>query len=222
MSRKKPRYDVIRMDIRFNSPWDIEREVPDDELRRVYSSLRTTFTKRVNRLLKSEYKTDPDVQWAATAFPPLKESGYTREKLAYKTNQLLRFLDSTKYSLTGRREKESKTVQTLQRIGFTNINKTNIRLFEQFMDYARTVVDFALFSSWKVAELADNFLGEKGEPHLEEWMKRFDAWMEAEGQAEVAAAEPGNFRKPKRRKGKSDMLRATNRIRDEPSPMGGS
>lgn len=202
MSRKKPRYDIIRMDIRFNSPWDIEREVPDDELRRVYSSLRSTFNKRVNRLLKSEYKTDPDVQWAATAFPTLKDAGYTRAQLAFKTNQLRRFLDSSTYSLTGRREQESKTIQTLRRVGFTNINKSNIRLFGQFMDYARTVVDFALFSSWQVAELADNFLGEKGELNLEEWMKRFDAWMETEGQAEVAAAEPGNFRKPKRRKGK--------------------
>lgn len=202
MSRKKPRYDVIRMDIRFNSPWDIEREVPDDELRRVYSSLRSTFTKRVNRLLKSEYKTDPDVQWAATAFRPLKESGYTRAQLAFKTNQLLRFLDSHTYSLTRRRETESKTVQTLRRVGFTNINKSNIRLFGQFMDYARTVVDFALFSSWQVAELADNFLGEKGSPDIAEWMNRFDAWVEAEGQAEAAAAEPGNFRKPKRRKRK--------------------
>ena len=202
MSRKKPRYDVIRMDIRFNSPWDIEREVPGDELRRVYSSLRSTFTKRVNRLLKSEYKTDPDVQWAATAFPTLKDAGYTRAQLAFKTNQLLRFLDSSTYSLTGRREQESKTIQTLRRVGFTNINKSNIRLFGQFMDYARTVVDFALFSSWQVAELADNFLGEKGSPDIAEWMNRFDAWVGAEGQAEVAVAEPGNFRKPKRRKGK--------------------
>lgn len=202
MSRNKPRYDVIRMDIRFNSPWDIEREVPDYELRRVYSSLRSTFTKRVNRLLKSEYKTDPDVQWAATAFQPLRESGYTRAQLAFKTNQLLRFLDSNTYSLTRRRETESKTVQTLRRVGFTNINKSNIRLFGQFMDYARTVVDFVLFSSWQVAELADNFLGEKGSPDIAEWMNRFDAWVEAEGQAEAAAAESGNFRKPKRRKRK--------------------
>ncbi len=202
MARKKPRYDIVRMDIRFNSPWDIEREVPDAELRRVYSSLRSTFNKRINTLLKSEFRDIPEIQWAATAFPTLKEAGYTRSELAFKTKQLLRFLDSPSYSVTGRRETERQTIQTLNRIGFTNINKGNIRAFGQFMDYARTIVDWALVSSEKVAELADDFLGEKEDANISEWASRFDAWLVFESESAAAAGAAGNFRKPKERKKK--------------------
>ena len=198
----KPRYDIVRMDIRFNSPWDIEREVPDAELRRVYSSLRSTFNKRINTLLKSEYRNIPEIQWAVTAFPTLKEAGYTRSELAFKTNQLLRFLDSPSYSVTGRRETERQTIQTLNRIGFTNVNKGNIRLFGQFMDYARTIVDWALVSSEKVAELADDFLGEKEDANISEWSSRFDAWLAFESESAAAAGVAGNFRKPKERRKK--------------------
>lgn len=200
MASRKPRYDIVRMDIRFNSPWDIEREVPDAELRRVYSSLRSTFNKRINTLLKSEYRNIPEIQWAATAFPTLKEAGYTRSELAFKTNQLLRFLDSPSYSVTGRRETERQTIQTLNRIGFANVNKGNIRLFSQFMDYARTIVDWALVSSEKVAELADDFLGEKEDVNISEWASRFDAWLAFESESAAAADAPGNFRKPKERR----------------------
>lgn len=202
MASRKPRYDIVRMDIRFNSPWDIEREVPDAELRRVYSSLRSTFKKRINTLLKSEYRNIPEIQWAATAFLTLKEAGYTRSELAFKTNQLLRLLDSPSYSVTGRRETERQTIQTLNRIGFTNVNKGNIRLFGQFMDYARTIVDWALVSSEKVAELADDFLGEKEGANISEWASRFDAWLAFESDSAAAADAPGNFRKPKERRKK--------------------
>lgn len=202
MASKKPRYDIVRMDIRFNSPWDIEREVPDAELRRVYSSLRSTFNKRINTLLRSEFGNIPEIQWAATAFPTLKEAGYTRSELAFKTNQLLRFLDSPSYSVTGRRETERQTIQTLNRIGFTNVNKGNIRLFGQFMDYARTIISWALDVSDKVAELANDFLGEKEDANISEWADRLDAWIAYEAEAKSAADVPGNFRKPKERRKK--------------------
>lgn len=202
MAGRKPRYDIVRMDIRFNSPWDIEREVPDAELRRVYSSLRSTFKKRINTLLKSEYRNVSEIQWAATAFPTLKEAGYTRSELAFKTNQLLRFLDSPSYSVTGRRETERQTIQTLNRIGFTNVNKGNIRLFGQFMDYARTIISWALDVSDKVAELANDFLGEKEDPNISDWAARLDAWIAYEADAEAASKVPGNFRKPKERRKK--------------------
>ena len=202
MASRKPRYDLVRMDIRFNSPWDIEREVPDAELRRVYSSLRSTFKKRINTLLKSEYRNVSDIQWAATAFPTLKEAGYTRSELAFKTNQLLRFLDSPSYSVTGRRETERKTIQTLNRIGFTNVNKGNIWLFGQFLDYARTIISWALDVSDKVAELANDFLGEKEDANISDWAARLDAWIAYEADAEVVSKVPGNFRKPKERRKK--------------------
>lgn len=202
MASRKPRYDIVRMDIRFNSPWDIEREVPDAELRRVYSSLRSTFKKRINTLLRSEFGNIPEIQWAATAFPTLKEAGYTRSELAFKTNQLLRFLDSPSYSVTGRRETERQTIQTLNRIGFTNVNKGNIRLFGQFMDYARTIISWALDVSDKVAELANDFLGEKEDANISDWAARLDAWIAYEADAEAASKVPGNFRKPKERKKK--------------------
>lgn len=202
MASRKPRYDIVRMDIRFNSPWDIEREVPDAELRRVYSSLRSTFNKRIKTLLKSEYRNISEIQWAATAFPTLKEAGYTRSELAFKTNQLLRFLDSPSYSVTGRRETERQTIQTLNRIGFTNVNKGNIRLFGQFMDYARTIISWALDVSDKVAELANDFLGEKEDANISDWAARLDAWNAYEAEAEAASKVPGNFRKPKERKKK--------------------
>lgn len=200
MASRKPRYDIVRMDIRFNSPWDIEREVPDAELRRVYSSLRSTFKKRINTLLKSEYRNISEIQWAATAFPTLKEAGYTRSELAFKTNQLLRFLDSPSYSVTGRRETERQTIQTLNRIGFTNVNKGNIRLFGQFMDYARTIISWALDVSDKVAELANDFLGEKEDSNISDWAARLDAWIAYEADSEAASKVPGNFRKPKERR----------------------
>lgn len=202
MASRKPRYDIVRMDIRFNSPWDIEREVPDAELRRVYSSLRSTFNKRIKTLLKSEYRNIPEIQWAATAFPTLKEAGYTRSELAFKTNQLLRFLDSPSYSVTGRRETERQTIQTLNRIGFTNINKGNIRAFGQFMDYARTIISWALDVSDKVAELANDFLGEKEDANISDWAARLDAWIAYEADAEAASKAPGKFRKPKERRKK--------------------
>lgn len=202
MASRKPRYDIVRMDIRFNSPWDIEREVPDAELRRVYSSLRSTFNKRINTLLKSEFGNIPEIQWAATAFPTLKEAGYTRSELAFKTNQLLRFLDSPSYSVTGRRETERQTIQTLNRIGFTNVNKGNIRLFGQFIDYARTIISWALDVSDKVAELANDFLGEKEDANISDWAARLDAWIAYEAYAEAASKVPGNFRKPKERRKK--------------------
>lgn len=202
MASRKPRYDIVRMDIRFNSPWDIEREVPDAELRRVYSSLRSTFNKRINTLLRSEFGNIPEIQWAATAFPTLKEAGYTRSELAFKTNQLLRFLDSPSYSVTGRRETERQTIQTLNRIGFTNVNKGNIRLFGQFMDYARTIIGWALDVSDKVAELANDFLGEKEDANISDWAARLDAWIAYEADAEAASKVPGNFRKPKERRKK--------------------
>lgn len=176
LPKSQIRYDVIRTDLRYNDPYTIMREVSEQELKKVYSMLRSTFNKRIDRILESEFGRNPEYQSARHAYPSVK--GQSLSDLAYRTSQLLRRLDQPTYSLTGLKESRRRTVQSLNLLGLHNVNESNIAQFGEFMDYVRSVVEWSLLASDEVVKLIDDYLGERGDSaNVAEWSRMFEHYL---------------------------------------------
>lgn len=183
----KYRFDLLRMDPDYESPYKISAKVPEAEQRKAYSALRSTWQKRYTRLAASKYANSPDVLWMRDAFPVLKDIK-NKSDIAYRVNQLLRLLDMPSYSVSGRNEMEINLVKSLNAKGLDFVTRQNVAQFGAFMDYARSIGIAYMLDSDRIADLYENVLEEERPP--EEWGQLFENYLEGLTEAEKEAQKP--------------------------------
>ena len=148
------------------------------ELKKAYTAMRDVFQKQVGRLAAG---TESQREYAAPFMPGgykeqkklseitgrqywkegLSESQRLRE-MRIRVQELQQFIDSPRYSLSGWREIEKRTLKSLNRSGYTNITKGNLRQFGAYMEAMRDLYGEQFFPSAEVAEAYDSMAGSTG------------------------------------------------------------
>jgi len=147
------------------------------DLRSAYTALRDVMQKRVSRLAEG---TEAQSAYARPYLPggskelktlgQLKElprQGWTQEQLRREMEMRVKELQileqSPRASLAGWKEIEKRTIDSLHKAGFKNINRKNIKQFGNFMEKMRGMFGSKFFPSDEVAELFDTAAGEGGQ-----------------------------------------------------------
>lgn len=127
------------------------RNVSRTELKKEYTRLRNIANKRIARVESSEFAFPTELarykDRFQTSFKDLTDS-----QLRQRLSELQRFLDSKRSTVTGLRESVTKSIQTLNDFGLTNINEKNLDLFGQFMETVRERNADKIFGSDAAAE----------------------------------------------------------------------
>lgn len=183
----KFRFDLLRNDPDYESPYAISARVSVADQRKAYSALRKVWIKRYSRLAASKYANSPDVIWMKDAFPVLSQVKNSSD-LAYRVNQLLRLLDMPSYSVTGRNQIEINLVESLNAKGLDFITRENVSQFGDFMDYARSVGVAYLLDSERIASMYEEV--ETNEIPAEEWGEMFRNYLDSMSEEERAKYKP--------------------------------
>lgn len=147
------------------------------DLRSAYTALRDVMQKRVSRLAKG---TEAQSAYARPyllggskelkTLGQLKElprQGWAQEQLRREMEMRVKELQileqSPRASLAGWKQIETRTIESLHKAGFKNINRKNIKQFGNFMEKMRGVFGSKVFPSDEVAELFDTAAGEDGQ-----------------------------------------------------------
>lgn len=147
------------------------------DLRSAYTALRDVMQKRVSRLAEG---TEAQQAYVRPYLPggskelktlgQLKElprQGWTpeqiRREMEMRVKELQILEQSPRASLAGWKQIEKRTIESLHKAGFKNINKKNIKQFGNFMEKMRGMFGTKFFPSDEVAELFDTAAGEDGQ-----------------------------------------------------------
>lgn len=132
---KKLTAQALAREIVKQTPYEIMRSAASDrELRAEYTRMRDQAQKQLKRLVESRYKVPKRyAEEARRGFLKLSEIRDRRE-LAYAMSNLSEFITQKTTSISGRAKLEREAIKTLNKHGYTEINKTNIQQFGDFMD----------------------------------------------------------------------------------------
>lgn len=147
------------------------------DLRKAYTAFRDVMEKRVQRLASG---TESQQAYARPFLPggskellTLKElsqlprDGWSteqiRREMEFRVKELQLLESSERLSLAGWKLIETRTIESLQKAGYKNITKKNLRQFGTFMERMRSLFGNKIFPSDEVAELFDTAQGEDRE-----------------------------------------------------------
>lgn len=123
----------------------------DREIRREYTRLRNIANKRIKALSKSEFTDTRIYQLNKEGFPSIKK--LTQRMMVSYLAQLASFVTAKSSSVTGLRELQKQTIETLHEHGYTWVNKSNLKEFGDFMEQMRDKNIQKMYSSETIAEV---------------------------------------------------------------------
>ena len=147
------------------------------DLRSAYTALRDVMQKRISRLAEG---TEAQQAYARPYLPggskelktlgqlkELSRQGWTpeqvRREMEMRVKELQILEQSPRASLSGWQKIEKRTIESLHKAGFKNINSKNIKQFGNFMEKMRGVFSTKFFPSDEVAELFETAASEDGQ-----------------------------------------------------------
>ena len=127
-------------------------KMPEREIRKEYSRLRSIARKRLQRLSEGGYEMTTAYRMNQNRYRTLKELNDSPKQLAERLSDLSRFISARSSTVTGQKGIEQDRITSLHEAGYTWINRKNIKAFGEFMNYVK-----ALFPKHPSAtpELAD-------------------------------------------------------------------
>ena len=150
------------------------------ELKKAYTALRDAFVKQRDRLAagteaQQEYAapfmSGGSQEWKVAKLSQITGREYWKQGLDAKAQQremklrveeLQVLVESPRYSLSGWREIERRTVAALQEHGYENITKSNLKQFGVYMEAMRDLYGEQFFPSAEVAEAYESEVGTAG------------------------------------------------------------
>lgn len=147
------------------------------DLRKAYTALRDVMQKRITRLAEGteaqQAYAQPFLPGGSKELLTLKElsqlprEGWTqdqiRREMEFRVKEMQLLESSERLSMAGWKRIEMRTLESLHKVGYTNINKKNIRQFGKFMEKMRSLFGNKFFPSDEVAERFDTAQGEDGQ-----------------------------------------------------------
>ena len=101
----------------------------------------------------------------------------SRDEVDIKLNQVYRFLKSNRSTVRGNQIFRAKTIRTLHKAGYTEINKRNLYAFGEYMDKMRNMNIDSIYTSDTVVEMFELF-EDKGIEDKDELLKNFDDYYD--------------------------------------------
>lgn len=155
--------------------------VPISDFTRVYSDLRRTAIKRLNRLKRSRFNDSELVEQYGERFvgiPALKKEYGDNWQAAVvdRVGDLYKFLHHKGSTVTGQREMEKALIESMHERGLTFVNKKNLRQFAKFMEAWREQHQNRTFGSETAAMLFEETIRRRLNP--EEIQRDFEFWID--------------------------------------------
>ena len=148
----------------------------EKELRREYSRLRKIANKRLIRLGQSpEYRESKAYQYNKKGFKPLEDIK-TKGELARALSSLAKLVSSRQSSITGLKEIEKQSIESLHRHGYTFVTRANFRQFMAFMEAWRNYKYDRLYDSERAVQLFQE--SARLQINRDEILDNFEYWME--------------------------------------------
>lgn len=145
-------YDAYRPDILSNMPYD--------DIAKEYNRLQKRANRSLNAIAKTKFKKTETYLYNKDKYPDISQIN-SKTELAYRLSDLARFVSKKTSTLSGLREQERKTIQTLHERGYTFVNSRNYQKFIDFMDTMRTVYKNIQYDSEYVAEVFEEYVVNK-------------------------------------------------------------
>lgn len=168
------------------------------QVRKEYTRLRDISQKRLKRLAKAGY-TDTEVyKRNVNHYPKLKDIK-TKHELAARLSDLSRFVASAQSTVSGIKEKERKSLESLSEHGYGFVNESNLQEFGDFMEEYRNQLLDMDYDSGDAAELYNVVIKHKLDPSKVQ--ENFEYWLEnlEKAQALRRSKTDGNYEKTKKR-----------------------
>lgn len=144
------------------------------DLRSAYTALRDVMQKRISRLAKGTEAQQAYVRpYLPGGYKELKTLGQLKElprqgwrpelvrrEMEMRVKELQILEQSPRASLSGWKKIEKRTIESLHKAGFKNINSKNIKQFGNFMEKMRGLFGAKFYPSDEVAELFETAASE--------------------------------------------------------------
>ena len=157
-------------------------KMPEREIRKEYSRLRSVAQKRLQRLSEGGYEMTTAYRMNQNRYRTLKELNDSPKQLAERLSDLSRFISARSSTVTGQKGIETERLQSLHASGYEWVNKSNLREFGQFMNYMKSL--FPRHPSASAEQAAQLFNGYRALRQQaispEQMQERFMAFIERE------------------------------------------
>lgn len=124
-----------------------------EDLRKEYRKLRKEAKERIKELSKSEFS---DSKLLENKEFLLENPSYmSKRDLRHNLSAVAGFLNSELSTVEGQRHRAERTIETLNDMGYNNINLHNYQQFGKFMDKMRVYVENNIIGSDRLLEIFD-------------------------------------------------------------------
>lgn len=103
-----------------------------EQMRAEYTRLRNVANKRLLRMQDTRFENYQSFQQNAGKFIPVSQISSERE-LIYRLSEVERFISAKTSTISGIRDIERRTLESLQDAGYTFVNAKNLAAFGEFM-----------------------------------------------------------------------------------------
>lgn len=145
------------------------------QVRKEYTRLRDVAQKRLKRLKEAGYEDTEAYRRNVVHYPKLKDIK-TKSELAQRLSDLSRFIKSELSTVSGIKERERKTLESLSEHGYDFVNAGNLADFGDFMEQYRDQLLDMEYDSGDAAEVYQVAIKHKLDP--EEVAQNFEFYLE--------------------------------------------
>lgn len=168
------------------------------QVRKEYTRLRDISQKRLKRLEKAGFSDTEAYKRNINHYPKLKDIK-TKHELAARLSDLSRFVASSMSTVSGIKERERKSLESLSEHGYDFVNASNLQEFGEFMEEYRNQLLDMDYDSGDAADLYNVVIKHKLDPSKVQ--EDFEFWLENLEKAEALSRSKsdGNYEKTKKR-----------------------
>lgn len=123
------------------------------ELVKEYRKMRKEARNRLDELSHSEFSDSKLLE--NKEFLQDNPSYMTKRELRHNLSAVAGFLNSKLSTVEGQKERAERTIETLNDMGYSNINLKNYQQFGKFMDNMRTYIENNIIGSYRLLEIYD-------------------------------------------------------------------
>ena len=128
------------------------------ELLKEYRKLRKEALHRIEELKDSEYSDSKILQ--NKEYLQIDPSEFDKNELVKMLSYTASFLASSQSTVEGQKERESRAVETLNALGYTEITEQNFKSFGDYMDYMKTYIENQIMGSPEMVEMFEKAVKE--------------------------------------------------------------
>lgn len=148
----------------------------EKELRKEYTRLRDIAQKRLKRIRNSRFADSDVLAYNEGRYIPLK-AVTSKTELTHLLTDLNKFINATRGTLSGLKDVEKRTIESLHESGYNFVNKDNIKDFGNYMEWVRSFYKSSQLDSDRIAKAHKLFTEDWNLP-IESLQKEFTWFLD--------------------------------------------